>query len=301
MSIGLVLSGGGIRGAAHIGVLKALKEENIQINMISGTSAGSIIAGFYAYGFNSEEMRILANKVSRRYIDVDYTGIFDSMFNLLLRRSINMSGVILGNRLESFFSSVTKGARLQEVRIPLAIVAVDINNTNIVIFTNQTRGLMRRDDYVYVSEASIATAIRASIAIPGIFSPKVLGKMRLVDGGVRANLPVEIMRQMGADRVIGVNLGYSGTPQPQVDNVLEISMQAINLMLYQINRSNLESADVLITPEIMDHGLTDFNKMDYLVDCGYQAGREAMPAIKRLLNMAVDKPPSALFHQKFRA
>lgn len=283
MSVGLVLSGGGIRGVAHIGVLKALNEENIKLDMISGTSAGSIIAGLYACGNNPEEMRILANMFSRRYIDVDYTGIFGSMFNLISNRTINLSGVIRGNRLESFLTQATKGASLREARLPLAIIAVDINNTNIVIFTNHRRGLMRRDDYVYIEDAPISTAIRASIAIPGIFSPKLFGEMRLVDGGIRANLPVDIMRQMGARQVIAVNLGYSGTPQPQVDNVLEISMQALNLMLYQINRSNLESADIIITPEILDHRLTDFTKMNYLVDCGYKATKEAMPYIKKLL------------------
>jgi len=283
MTIGLVLSGGGIRGVAHIGVLKALKEENININMVSGTSAGSIIAGLMACGLNPEEMRILANKVSASYIDVDYPGIISSLLNLAFKHTFNLSGVILGNRLENFLYKVTKGAKISEARLPLAIIAVDINNTHLVIFTNQRRSLMRKEEYVYVEDASIAAAIRASIAIPGIFSPKLIGKMRLVDGGIRANLPVEIMRQMGARKVIAVNLGYTGTPQPSVDNALEISMQALNLMLYQINRPNIESADLIISPEIYDHGLTDFSKMDYLVDCGYQAAQAAMPSIKRLI------------------
>lgn len=283
MSIGLVLSGGGIRGVAHIGVLKALNEENIHPGMISGTSAGSIIAGLYACGFNPEEMRLLSHMVSRRYIDVNCPGIFSSIVNLFINRPLVLNGIIRGNRLESFLDNVTKSARLQDARLPLAIVAVDINNTNIVIFTNHRRGLMRRDDYVYVEDAPISAAIRASIAIPGIFSPKMLGNMRLVDGGIRANLPVEIMRQMGARHVIAVNLGYTGTPQPEVDNLLEISMQALNLMLYQINRSDLEAADVVVSPEIYDHRQTDFTKMDYLVDCGYQAAKQAMPIIRNLL------------------
>jgi len=268
---------------AHIGVLKALQEEKIKIDMISGTSAGSIIAGLYACGLNHEEMRILANKVSARYVDVEYPGILGSLFNLLVGRSHYISGLIRGNRIEQLLTSVTKGATLKEARLPLAIIAVDINNTNIVVFTNHRRGLMRRDDYVYVEDARIAEAIRASIAIPGIFTPKLVDKMRLVDGGIRANLPVDIMRQMGAQRVIAVNLGYTGTPQPQVDNALEISMQALNIMMYQINRNSIESADVVIDPVIVNHGLTDFNKMDYLVECGYKAAREAMPAIKRMM------------------
>jgi len=283
MAVGLVLSGGGIRGVAHIGVLKALNEEKIRVDLISGTSAGSIIAGLYACGYNPEEMRILANMVSRRYIDIDYLGIIDSLCNVLLHRPFRMSGLIRGNRLESLLLHVTKGARLQDARLSLAIVAVDINNTNIVVFSNCRHSLLRRSDYIYVNDATIAAAIRASIAIPGIFSPKIYKNMRLVDGGIRANLPVEIIRLMGARKVLAVNLVYSGTPQPSVNNAIEISLQALNIMLYEINKSDIQCADIIITPEIGDHALTDFNKMDYLVECGYKAAKSAMPRIKRLL------------------
>lgn len=194
-----------------------------------------------------------------------------------------MSGIVLGHRLENLLVQVTKKAHLKDAGLPLAIIAVDINNTNIVVFTNKKKYLRNLEDYVYVEDTTIASAIRASIAIPGIFAPKMYGNMRLVDGGIRANVPVDIIRQMGATKVLAVNLGYSGTPQPEVDNVLEITMQALNLMLYQINRANIECADLLITPDIRDHSLTDFNKMDYLVNCGYQAAKKAMPAIKRLI------------------
>lgn len=284
MSLGLVLSGGSIRGVSHIGVLKALQEEGIKIEMISGTSAGSIIAGLYACGFYPDEMRILANNVSSRYVDIDYRGIIESLFNLLRKRPIKMSGIILGRRLENLVREVTKGAKLKDAQLPLAIIAVDINKSSIVVFTNKRQRLHRYIDYVYVEDASIAEAIRASVAIPGIFAPKIYKKMRLVDGGIRANVPVDIIRQMGAKKVLAVNLGYSGTPRPEVDNILEISLQALNIMMYHINLDNINSADLVITPEIGDYSsLTDAKKMDYLVECGYIATRKVMPQIKDLL------------------
>jgi len=284
MLLGLVLSGGGVRGAAHIGVLKALHEESIFPGVISGTSAGSIVAGLYAYGYTPNEIGIIANKISNNYYDVDYPGILASLVAIFCHNNVYISGLIKGDFLESAFVKLTKGTKLRTAKIPVSITAVDINNTNIVIFTSDNRRLWRREDFIYITESTFAEAIRASIAIPGIFRPKIIRNMRLVDGGIRANLPVEICRRMGAKKVIAVNLGYTGYPAPGVDNIIEISMQSIDIMVYQITKPSMESADILIQPSINNVQHCDMTKIDYIINCGYQATKMAMPTIKKLIN-----------------
>jgi len=283
MSLGLVLSGGGVRGSAHIGVLLALHEEKIVPGMVAGTSAGSIVAGLYAYGYSPEEIRLVARKIGRNCFDVDYKGILKTVFSLFFGGSILISGLVHGDLLEDMFLRLTKGARLKDAKIPVAITAVDINNTNLVIFTNCGHRLMQHKDCLHLTDAKIADAIRASISIPGIFKPKMIGTMRLVDGGVRANLPVEAIKKMGARKVLAVNLGYSGYPVPGVDDMLEISLQSIELMVYQLTRPGLAMADVVITPSFYDVKQSDLDRMDYLIECGYRAAKNEMPTIKRLL------------------
>lgn len=283
MSLGLVFSGGGVRGSAHIGVLKALHEAGIRPQMLAGTSAGSIVAGLYAYGLMPEEIRIIANRISRYYYDVDYAGILQALVAVFTGGNLSLSGLIKGNILESVFAKSTRDAKLTAAKIPVAITAVDINNANLVIFISHPNLMTWRDDYCYISNSTFTEAIRASVAIPGIFKPKLLGNMRLIDGGVRANLPVGIIRKMGAKKVVAVNLGYSGYPVPGVDNIIEISLQSIDLMIYQITKPSLESADLVITPLINNVQHSDLSKIDYLVECGYQATLSALPQIRQLL------------------
>jgi len=283
VSIGLVLSGGGVRGSAHIGVLQALHDAKIKPAFISGTSAGSIVAGLYAYGYSPQEIRLLAKQVNKRYFDVDYRGIVSSVVNFFFSGEPTISGLIQGDFIERYLSNLTKGIKISKLKMPLAITAVDINKTNIVVFTSVPNCLLIRNDYVFVHDATLSEAIRASIALPGIFKPKIVQKMRLVDGGVRANLPVEITRMMGAEKVIAVNLSYSGKPVPYVDDILEIALQSIDLMVYQISRPSIASADLIITPQMNYVHHSDFGKIDYLINCGYQATVELLPRIKQLI------------------
>lgn len=283
MSLGLVLSGGGVRGSAHIGVLQALHEAKIKPAFISGTSAGSIVAGLYAYGYTPQEIRLISRQISKKQFDVDFRGIVSSLVNIFFSGEPTISGLIQGDQFERYLYNLTKGIKINKIKMPLAITAVDINNTNIIVFSSLPNRLLMRNDYVFVHDVTLSEAIRASIALPGIFKPKLVKRMRLVDGGVRANLPVEITRMMGAQKVIAVNLSYSGKPVPYVDNILEISLQSIDLMVYQITRPSIASADLIISPEIKYVPLGDFSKVDYLINCGYKATVDLLPRIKQLL------------------
>ena len=172
MSLGLVLSGGGVRGCAHIGVLQALHEAKIKPAFISGTSAGSIVAGLYAYGYTPQELRLIGKQISKKQFDVDFMGIFSSLINILFSGKPTTSGLIQGDYFERYLYNLTKGIKINKIKMPLAITAVDINNTNIVVFTSLPNRLLMRNDYVFLHDVTLSEAIRASISLPVFLSLK---------------------------------------------------------------------------------------------------------------------------------
>ncbi|HHX97083.1 MAG TPA: patatin-like phospholipase family protein [Clostridia bacterium] len=281
MSFGLVLSGGGLRGAVHIGILQALEEINLKPAFIAGTSAGSLVAGLYAYGYSPQEIKYLAKKINKDLFDLNYWGIISSLCKVFKGKKPTNSGLILGKRLEKYFFELTRGIKLNELKLSLAITAVDINNSEIIVFTSSDRRLLRRPDYHFFSDVTLAAAMRASISLPGIFCPKIIKKRCLVDGGIRAYLPVEITRLLGAKKVIAVNLGYGGEPVPNVQNFWEITLQALDLMIYQITQPSMYSADLLISPQV-NIGPINLGAMESLINCGYQALLKSLPQIKGL-------------------
>lgn len=174
MRFGLALSGGGLRGVAHIGVLKALHEYGLKPSWISGASAGSIIAALYAYGYYPDEMESIALSLDKKYVDPDISGILSGLFQLIIGREPAIEGIIKGKYLEKLFSKLTEGAHIKEVKMPLAIPAVDINTAKTIMFVSTKRGLPADDHHtIYIDDVYLYEAIRASIAIPVIFKSDV--------------------------------------------------------------------------------------------------------------------------------
>jgi len=285
MRFGLALSGGGLRGVAHIGVLKALYEHGLKPSLISGASAGSIIAGLYAYGYRPDEMEKMALNLDSRYIDPNVGEIIYGILQLVIGREPNIDGIIKGRYLENFFKKLTKNAHIRDVKIPLAISAVDINTAKTIMFVSRKTGLPSDDHHTqYIDNVYLYEAIRASIAIPVIFKPKFINNMRLVDGGVTENLPIEILRKMGARKVIGVDLGYSGQIREGVNNIFEIGNQAVDIMAYQITRLKSGGTDFILRPGIYDVSLTDLDKIPEIIKRGYEAAKENIKMIKNAIN-----------------
>lgn len=285
MRFGLALSGGGLRGVAHIGVLKALEEHKLKPSWISGASAGSIIAGLYAYGYSPKQMEDLALSLNRRYIDPDICGIAYGILQLAVGKEPVTDGIIKGKYLERFFKKLTKGAHIRTVKIPLAISAVDINTAKTIMFVSSKIGLPKDDKHTqYIDDVYLYEAIRASIAIPVIFKPMFIQNMRLVDGGVTENLPTEVLRKMGAKKVLGVDLGYSGQLREGVNNIFEIGSQAIDIMAYQITRLKSGEIDFILRPGIYDVSLSDVEKIPEIIKRGYEATKENIKMIKKALN-----------------
>jgi len=285
MRFGLALSGGGLRGVAHIGVLKALEEYRLRPSWISGASAGSIVAGLYAYGYSPNQMEELALNLDRRYIDPDVCGIVYGVLQLVMGKEPITDGIIKGKYLERFFNKLTKGAHIREVKIPLAISAVDINTAKTIMFVSSKEKMPPDDHHTqYIDDVYLYEAIRASIAIPVIFKPMFIQNMRLVDGGVTENLPIDVLRKMGAKKILGVDLGYSGQIRKGVNNIFEIGSQAIDIMAYQITRLKSEGIDFILRPGIYDVSLSDVDKIPEIIKRGYEATIENIKMIKKALN-----------------
>lgn len=285
MRFGLALSGGGLRGVAHIGVLKALEEHGLKPYWISGASAGSIVAGLYAYGYSPKQMEKLALNLNRRYIDPDICGIIYGVLQLAIGKEPTTDGIIKGRYLEKFISKLTKGAHIKEVKMHLAISAVDINTAKTIMFVSSKVRLAQDDHYtLYIDDVYLHEAIRASIAIPVIFKPAFIQNMRLVDGGVTENLPIDVLRKMGAKKVLGVDLGYSGQIREGVNNIFEIGSQAIDIMAYQITRLKSGGSDFILRPKIYDVSLSDVDKIPEIMERGYEATKENIKLIKKALN-----------------
>lgn len=285
MRFGLALSGGGIRGVAHIGVLKALEEEGLRPSWIAGTSAGSIVAGLYAYGYSTQEMEDIAIDLQRRYIDLDYLGMIFGFTQWMIGREPCLDGLIKGKAIEKYLNNLTKGINIKDIKMPLAIPAVDINKAKTVIFVNRLAEKPSQEDKnIYIDDVQLYKAIRASIAIPVIFKPVILDGKRLVDGGVTTNLPIDILKKMGAKRVIGVDLGYNGQLRRDVDNIIEIGSQTLDIMAYQITVLKSQGADYIIRPGIYDVAITDGKKIVGCIDRAYNITKENIKLIKKAIN-----------------
>lgn len=251
--VGLVLGGGAARGFAHVGVIRVLEREKVPIDLIVGTSVGSLVGAIYADKKNSFELEWTAFSLEEKDL-FDYTFISPTQ------------GFVRGERIEEFVLKKVSARELQQLKIPLTVVATDIQNGESVI----------------LQTGSVARAVRASSAIPGIFIPvRNQGKL-LVDGGVLNNVPVDVARKMGADVVIAVNLG-GGRKAAQVNNVFDAIVQSLHLMSIEGTEARLREADVVIEPQVSHIGLIDFGKKKELLTLGIQAAEQALPRLREKL------------------
>jgi NTE family protein len=284
MKFGLALSGGATRGAAHIGAMKALAENGLYPSWISGTSAGSMVAALYASGCSIKEMEDVALSLKGSIYDTDYIGIAGGILQWILTKDTSWDGIVKGKNLELLMKRMTNNKYMHEAKIPLAVTAVDINTGVTVIFVSSKRRLQDTKHVVYMDDVPMYQAVRASIAIPVVFKPIMIKGMRLVDGGVTESVPVNVLKKMGARKVIGIDLGYSGQRRSEVNNILEIGSQSIDIMSYHMTRMKTEKADCIINPQIYDVGMREVHRIPELIQRGYNAVMANMQTIKNTIN-----------------
>ena len=253
-SIALVLGGGAAKGFAHVGVIRVLEQEKIPLSMIVGTSVGSLIGGLYAANPDSFQLEWLAFKIERSDI-LDFSIAYSRM------------GPVQGARMESFIEQQAKVKTVEETKIPFCPVATDLN-------TGET---------VTLEKGSLAKAIHASSAIPGIFVPVTFGHRTLVDGGVTDNLACDIARARGADIVIAVSL-EKDVRDYQIDSVIDVIGQSINIMMREASKEKMKGVDVLIEPDTKGVSMFDFSQKKPLMEEGMKAARKALPRIRELMS-----------------
>jgi NTE family protein len=285
--IGLVLSGGGARGAAHIGVLKVLEELRVPVDVIAGTSMGAIVGAAYSTGLTLPEMEAAVAKITTASLFTDKPPRADQTMRqktddqlpyLIPELGIGKDGVALpkgivtGVALEGELRKLVQIANARsfdELPIPFRAIATDIGTGEMVV----------------LKEGSVVQAIRASMSVPGAVAPVTIGKRQLVDGGLVNNLPIDIARSMGADIIIAVNLGTPLLRPDEITSVLSVTLQMINILTEQnVGRSlkELRAGDVLIVPELGNFSSADFDNLITTVPIGEEAAWRVADRLRAL-------------------
>jgi NTE family protein len=253
--VALVLSGGAARGFAHVGVIRALEQEKIPIDLIVGTSVGSLIGAIYASDRNSFELEWTAFQLEK-----------DSLFDYGYFTAITGMGLAEGAKLEEFVKTKIPTANIENLKIPFAAVATDLN-------------LGKR---VVLNKGSVVKAVHASSAIPGVFEPVQHQGRLLVDGGVTDNIPIDVARELGADIVIAVDISEN-VENHNITNLVDVMLQAVNIMFNENVLSHRNNADVLITPAVGKVAMLDFTQKKQCMQAGIEATQRSMPEIKAKL------------------
>lgn len=251
--IALVLGGGAARGFAHVGVIRALEQEKIPIDLVVGTSVGSLIGAIYASDRNSFELEWTAFTLEK-----------DTLFDYGLFTAFTGMGAAKGDKLEEFVKSKVPVANIEDLNIPFVAVAVDLN----------------RGTRVALDRGPVARAVRASCAIPGVFNPVDHQGRLLVDGGVIDNIPVSVAREKGADIVIAVDISEQ-VVNFNITNLIDVMLQSITIMAAENAKAKKKEADVLIRPAVGGVGMLDFSQKKQAMQAGIAAAQAAMPEIKK--------------------
>ena len=254
--IGLALGGGAARGFAHVGVIQVLEEAGIRPDMVVGTSAGSLVAALYASGRNGAQLQQVAESLEEAAL-TDWT------------LPIFGRGALKGEALARYVSSLVNHKLIEEMPMPLGIVATDLGSGQGVLFRRGSTG----------------TAVRASSAVPSVFQPVTIAGRDYVDGGLVSPVPVGFARQMGADLVIAVDISSPPEGQATGDS-LQILLQTFAIMSKSINRFELKDADVVVRPALAGVKSADFTAKRRSIEAGRRAMQQALPQLRAAMAAA---------------
>ncbi len=253
LKLGLALGGGAARGFAHLGVIEVLEEAGLRPSHLVGTSAGSLVAALYASGKSTAELARIAETMQ----EADIT---DWMLPILNR------GALRGEALAKYVNTQVGGRNLEQMKIPLGIVATDLKTGEAITFRRGNTG----------------AAVRASSAVPGVFQPVRIGDREYVDGGLVAPVPVRQTRDMGANFVIAVDISSDPEGNPSADT-FQILMQTFTIMGKTINTLALKEADFVVRPALFGIKSADFGARMRSIEAGRSAMRASLPALKMRL------------------
>ncbi len=257
--IGLALGSGGARGFAHLGVLKALKEHSIPVDMIAGSSMGALIGCFYGFGHDIGQLIKLSKAFKRQYY-IDFT--------------VPKMGFIAGNRVKNLIRLFMQGKKLEDLDIPVAVIATDLQTGEKVVFKT----------------GPIPEVVRASISIPGVFVPeKVNGKL-MVDGGVADRVPVSTVKEMGANIVIGVDVSRVNR-RAEILTVYDVIMQSIDILQMEITAAREVESDIMILPPVEHVSAKAFKNIEEIIKIGEEATLLKLPMIQTVIKRWQNENP----------
>lgn len=261
--VGLVLSGGGARGFAHVGIIKMFDELGVKPFCVSGCSMGAIIGALYCLGYSGREIEDKIKSIGLR-----------ELFR------VSMSKVSNGSRIENYFNELFENKNFEDLKIPLYVNAIDLDSGEEIIF----------------DKGNIARAVRASMSIPGLFKPIVINNRILVDGGTKNNIPLQVLLDQGLDKIVSINVGGDRDSESILEMVGKGKEQRIipkfskimarTLTIMQSNehmiRYSREKSDLFITPELRDYNLVDFMKYNEIIKIGEDVAEKYRRDINRI-------------------
>ena len=259
--VALALGSGGSRGFAHIGVLKALEANGIHIDIVVGTSAGSVVGALYAAGYKSAEIEQIA-------LDLDQDRLKDT--------DLSTRGYIRGEQLQDFINRELKNRSIEQLDIPFVAVATQLDTGYPVAFNRGNTG----------------KAVRASSSIPGVYYPVRIGEHEYVDGDLKSPVPVSVARAMGADIVIAVDISQQPKDQPYAQDIIDILKQSLRIMRQSVLAHELDAAQIVIRPDIGRTPVINEESKLRLINKGEDAAIAMMPQIREWLKIVTDKKSS---------
>jgi len=281
--IGLVLSGGGAKGIAHIGVLKALEQEGIRPDFIAGTSMGSIVGGLYAIGYTADQLdtivrqinwaQVLSNNIPLQYIayeEKEYYGRYLIELPVENWKLQLPTGMIQGQMLDELLTRYTWPAKkydtFDDFPIPFRCLSTDVSTGKAIVF----------------KDGSLAKAMRASMAIPTAFTAVDLDTTLVVDGGIVDNFPVDQLIEMGADIIIGVNVSHGFKSAYEISTMTGILMQVSMIPSSEKLDGQIKQCDIYIDPDLEGYNTASFGSYEGILERGYQAGEKFRPEFRKL-------------------
>ncbi len=255
--IGLALSGGGAKGFAHIGAIKAFEEAGLTFDFISGTSAGSIVGALFAAGFSSESMEQLGKTIKE-------SDIKNSKILLVPSKSENIASL-----MRKFAGDIS----FKDLKIPFACCATDISSGEEVI----------------LDKGQLAPAVAASCSAPVFFDGIVLDGVRLVDGGLVNNIPADVVRRMGAEIVVSVSLNETGSEGTDSKNILNVLWATFAITMRSTSYKGILNSDFLIRPNLKGFKATKLAGIDEMIKAGYDAAKDQIPFVLEILGEKIKK------------
>lgn len=284
MKIGLALSGGGIRGIAHAGALKALEDNKISIDVIGGTSSGALISSLYALGYSPYYIYVLFKRYAKDIAKMNSAPILSGIGNMMMNKKVKLTGLKTGRSIEKAYNGLAKKKGIEKIgdikNIPIVIPTVDIVNAKEYIFTNKVPEGEEENDK-YITNISLGKAVRASSSFPAVFCPCKYQQHQFLDGGMLDNIPVTEVRKQGANKVIAIN--FKADDIDNSSNIMDLAMRTLDIMGNKISEESLNESDYILTIKTDKTGLLDIEKLDSCYKYGYNAVIQNIEKIKQIL------------------